>query len=1192
MYKKYFILLAVVLLPFMVLCDDWYVDSSAPPNGNGSILSPFDTIVEALNILSAGDVVILFEGEYHENISIVRDISMTLRSENVSGEYLTDTTILRGDAIGGDIITIDRNIVSTAEITIAGLTISHPEGISGRGVNIFSGDCVNLGTIVFNYCVFSGNTIDDGDGGGVYVKNESILLNESGGIELHNCNVINNEALNGGGISIHNTKDNIEITGCFFSGNHAVYDPDIGEEGVGGTGGGVRINNIQMNENDDNVLLVQDCNFISNTCEINGGGLSIANIYPETEIYNCLFEDNLSVFAGGIYIANTGQADNPEWITIDECSFLNNMAATISPDPLVWGNCGGGITADYSSYCILNSEFNENQTRGSGGAIAAQSSELLLRNSTVTNNYAGGSGGGIFLASKSGGDGCIADMGNVIITENIAGYQPYFSSGVGGGIGGIYVQEFYGTNLEVCDNESRGQDAAGGGIFLDCDPSTDGITTIDNSMINNNISDAYGGGLHISRYYSVELDNLEVNDNTVRSICDNYCDGIGLYLSYISDGLCRISNCQFNNNNYTLLNHNTPESAQGGGVYVKGTWLIMDDCEIKDNSTLYGSGIAFGAYDDDFDAAFISNTIISGNVRHHESPGPSGAVYILDEDYNHPQQVEFTNCTIADNETDETGIGGIELHGQVTGGGVELKNCILWGNAGDQYNDLITDITYSDLEVENVTGSGNINLDPVFIQEPGNPANEYFLKWNETIKSPCIDTGDPDTDEDLYDWWKDEDDQDADGTRLDMGAVPARQHEMERKPYYTGLFGSSSSRWYWHSYPLLEVMTSGYNTIEEVFQLGVAFDEDNLESIGCQPLNGEDYWEVSYDGGWSNSDKEMIRYQGYKVHVMYDPDQDYVNLDISGEKIVEDASFDVTGGDFDNWMGYFLTESMHFTEAFGENLDYFTLIKSKNWVAARINGVWYLEQGSWTPNLNPGEMVIARAYRDMEDFHWNYAGETSENVEREKTTYFDYEEEADYTGVFVSVPADSQYQELAVFADGECKGAAVVEDTLVQINAYLDDVPAGVQLEIVSWSGRGFGEKKYSKLILKDKANNICNYGYWQNDPAEEYYFISLTNHQPDNTLPVYNAAVYPNPFNPELTISLNIFESCSGEISVYNIRGQLIKRIYEGTMLKGNQQFIWQGDNRYGNPVSSGVYFCKIKIGESEEIMKAVLMK
>lgn len=85
---------------------------------------------------------------------------------------------------------------------------------------------------------------------------------------------------------------------------------------------------------------------------------------------------------------------------------------------------------------------------------------------------------------------------------------------------------------------------------------------------------------------------------------------------------------------------------------------------------------------------------------------------------------------------------------------------------------------------------------------------------------------------------------------------------------------------------------------------------------------------------------------------------------------------------------------------------------------------------------------------------------------------------------------------------------------------------------------------------------------------------------------------MYPNPFNPELTISLDIYEMSRGEISIYNIKGQLVKNLYCGTLEQGEQKLTWKGNDNSGRPVSSGVYFCKIRIGGTEEIMKAVLMK
>ncbi|MCF7912418.1 MAG: hypothetical protein K9M99_07810 [Candidatus Cloacimonetes bacterium] len=624
MLKINILLTIIILIPVFLLSetlevDDDYINPQPPFYNN---------VQNAVNACNNGDEILIHEGTYPENIVINRDdISMTLRSEIVNGEYLTETTILQGDANGGDIITIDRNFVSIAEITIAGLTISHAEGISGRGVNIFSGDCVNLGTIVFNYCIITGNTIDDGDGGGIYVKNESAEFNQTGGIELHNCIIANNEALNGGGVSINETKDNIEITDCSFSGNGAIYD--VSSE-LGGTGGGVRIRNLFANPpNNDNALSIQNCSFVSNTCELNGGGLSIANIYPETEIYNCLFEDNLSVFAGGMYIANTGQANNPDWMTIDECSFLNNMAETIGQEP-EWGNCGGGITADLSCYCILNSEFNENQTRGSGGAIAAQSSELLIRNSDITSNFAGGSGGGIVFVSKSGNDGCRVEMDNVILTGNIAGYRSYFASGVGGGIGIAlysYIRQFNGNNLTVSENQSLGPGSDGGGIFLHGQPGVDDSVEISDSCINNNYSEHQCGGLHLSGLLLAEVENVEICDNSVQSINNSDCNGIGLHLWGIED--CRVKDCCINDNELLIENHiNRPEHADGGGIFVSLSSLEIDNCTIKNNSSFRGSGIHFGSADA-LSSAIIRNTVISNNTRHLDSVFQTGAIFVL-----------------------------------------------------------------------------------------------------------------------------------------------------------------------------------------------------------------------------------------------------------------------------------------------------------------------------------------------------------------------------------------------------------------------------------------------------------------------------------------------------------------------------------------------------------------------------------
>jgi len=65
----------------------------------------------------------------------------------------------------------------------------------------------------------------------------------------------------------------------------------------------------------------------------------------------------------------------------------------------------------------------------------------------------------------------------------------------------------------------------------------------------------------------------------------------------------------------------------------------------------------------------------------------------------------------------------------------------------------------------------------------------------------------------------------------------------------------------------------------------------------------------------------------------------------------------------------------------------------------------------------------------------------------------------------------------------------------------------------------------------------------------------------------------YPNPFNPELNIDVNIEQSNYTNILVYNINGQLIQTIYSGVLTANNvHHFTWDASN-----FSSGIYIVKV---------------
>jgi Right handed beta helix region/Secretion system C-terminal sorting domain len=85
----------------------------------------------------------------------------------------------------------------------------------------------------------------------------------------------------------------------------------------------------------------------------------------------------------------------------------------------------------------------------------------------------------------------------------------------------------------------------------------------------------------------------------------------------------------------------------------------------------------------------------------------------------------------------------------------------------------------------------------------------------------------------------------------------------------------------------------------------------------------------------------------------------------------------------------------------------------------------------------------------------------------------------------------------------------------------------------------------------------------------------------------------YPNPFNPELTLVFYTTEDTeNAEISIFNIKGQLVKKLkIENVKCKMNS-ITWDGRDSNGSQVSSGVYFIRFQVGKEMFIRKAVLMK
>ena len=79
----------------------------------------------------------------------------------------------------------------------------------------------------------------------------------------------------------------------------------------------------------------------------------------------------------------------------------------------------------------------------------------------------------------------------------------------------------------------------------------------------------------------------------------------------------------------------------------------------------------------------------------------------------------------------------------------------------------------------------------------------------------------------------------------------------------------------------------------------------------------------------------------------------------------------------------------------------------------------------------------------------------------------------------------------------------------------------------------------------------------------------------------------YPNPFNPATTIKFSIQNDSKVELTIYNIKGQLVKTLVNKVLPAGEHSVVWDGEG-----FSSGIYFYKLKAGDFQKVKKMILVK
>ena len=83
----------------------------------------------------------------------------------------------------------------------------------------------------------------------------------------------------------------------------------------------------------------------------------------------------------------------------------------------------------------------------------------------------------------------------------------------------------------------------------------------------------------------------------------------------------------------------------------------------------------------------------------------------------------------------------------------------------------------------------------------------------------------------------------------------------------------------------------------------------------------------------------------------------------------------------------------------------------------------------------------------------------------------------------------------------------------------------------------------------------------------------------------------FPNPFNPSTTLRYDLPQSGMVNITIHNVKGELVKTLLNSYQNAGFKSVLWNATNDRNKPVSAGLYIYTIQAKEATQSKKMILL-
>ncbi len=161
---------------------------------------------------------------------------------------------------------------------------------------------------------------------------------------------------------------------------------------------------------------------------------------------------------------------------------------------------------------------------------------------------------------------------------------------------------------------------------------------------------------------------------------------------------------------------------------------------------------------------------------------------------------------------------------------------------------------------------------------------------------------------------------------------------------------------------------------------------------------------------------------------------------------------------------------------------------------------------------------------------------------------------------------------------GEEAVASLIANKL-EINSFVGGIQFDGKLasEVV---GTDIVESANGKTLIYNLINGTLETSTFTFEDAPENMIVASSVGENVQVAIVSEYAVmsnYPNPFNPQTTISYELNVGGNMELAVYNMLGQQIVSLANGFVEAGDYNMVWNSVDANGNEVSSGIYLLKL---------------